>query len=553
MINSQMKRIYLIIIFLIVELGIIIAQTNKGLVFQLSGKGSITDISGNQVKIQGKILQRVPDHAGVEGKGIEFDYSTNKRTHFLKTNLDISSSHYPVMTITLWAKPSNTHASAVITSQGGDRKGRGLGILREHGFPCWVAFRGDKGPLIGSKVAAQWYFLALIYNQDAEKVWLIVNDEIFTGKTSLSSFTPNKDNTLTIGQFEGQISDLRVYDRMLTLGELNELSGLPIKASEDVLSFKIRRDFKKERRESALRKLDSFPLRKVFVREFAVYDTAEGKNIITYLHRGDTIRLISRSSDYGIFEFNGNMKGRNSLTSLIRKTFPAGESLFYAFLIHGLQNGVDLSSWHFWVVVLLLGIGLFFVFKYFQQIDEFFLNRRSQKILETARKGARNEYHSPSSSFFKSIFPIRRYSRWTFLIGFIAASTLFIGSLFNASELEWFLNGGFTFTPGEDYHGFTWFLWAMTILVIFLTTLMIVESFVAAGFIWGTFRILFILLVNLIFTLVALFAAIAVIIIVAAILGLLFFSSVLRSSFNQRYRCTRCGTIFTGDSCPNCS
>lgn len=545
-----MKSKLILLLLFVSGWGQLYPKTEKDLVFWLTSGSPLTDASGNQVKIQGKFLRRVSGPAGIQGKAYEFDYSGRNAAHFLKTNLDISPIHFPELTITLWVKPNNTHTKAAILLQGDDKAGRGLGIEHEDNAPCWAAFMGKKDALKGARVTAQWHFVAVIYNQPATKAWLVVNDEVLKGRTALRPVS-SQDNFLTIGKFEGQIADLRVYSRMLTVEELSELAGKPLKAGAEDFSYTIRRDYKKEREEKALSSLDSLPLRRVYVREFAVYDTAEGKNIVAYLHRGDTLKLVKKIADYGIFEFGDKQVGRNSLSSLIKKTYPAGDSFYSALLTLGLQNSIDVASWRFWLVILIFAIGLFAIYKYFERIDDFFVSRRQRQMVEGARKGDAGEQPSPQITFFRNIFPVRRYRRWTFLIGFMAAATLFVGSLFDARELEWFLNGGFTFFPGEEYRGLTWLLWAMTLAVILLALLMIIESYVAAGFLYGTLRVFFILIINGILALVALFTAIAVVIVVVAVLAIIFFFSVLASS-GRRYRCTRCGTVFTGDHCPSC-
>jgi hypothetical protein len=547
-----MKKYFVLLVSIIIGMSHISAQTNNGLVFWLSGNKSLKDASGQNVKIQGNPLHRATDPLGNEGKAYVFDYSAKNPTHFLKTDLDISPKQYPELTITLWIKPSNTNSRAEVIVQGETKEGRGLGIAYKDNTPCWAAHMGKNDDLKEGRVTAQWHFLAVIYHQAAEKAWLVVNDEVFSGRTAIRP-TSSSDNTLTIGKFEGQISDLRVYNRMLTLDELNELAGKPIKATAADFSFKIRRDFKKERKEKELRQLDSLPLRIVYVKELAVYDTTEGKNIVTYLHKGDTLRLLRRTSEYGIFEYANHQVGRNSLNTLIKKTYPSGQSSLSAFFTHGLQNGVDYTSWRFWVVILLLGLGLFFLYKYFVRIDAYLIYKGQHRKVESARKGDTEPLQAPIVTYLRRIFPIQRFRRWTFLIGFVAAATLFLCALIDGSELEWFINGGFTLFPGEDYHGFTYFLWAMTMGVMLLFFLMIVESFVSAGLVWGFIRIIFITVINVLLMIVALFAAIAVLLIVVAVIAFLFFGSALKSSLNQNYRCNKCGNIIPdGGRCPYC-
>ncbi|MGC8865774.1 MAG: hypothetical protein ACP5O2_08645 [Bacteroidales bacterium] len=156
----------------------------------------------------------------------------------------------------------------------------------------------------------------------------------------------------------------------------------------------------------------------------------------------------------------------------------------------------------------------------------------------------------------KRYFPIRRFRKWPLLIGLFSAVLLFTGALIDSDELEWFFNGGFTLIPGAEYHGFTWFLWAGTLLIFLMLLLLIMESFAAGGLLGGFPRLVFWLIINFFLLVLTFFAFILVIIIVVGIFLVFFGGSLLSAGFKSSsgtYRCSRCGNTFTGDHCPYCS
>lgn len=525
----------------------------EGWQFGLGSDAKPKDLSSNQIKIEGKYLRRAPDYKGDKDKAYEFDCVRAQCQGYLTAQIDISPARFTLLSITLWVKPLNTSERADLVTQKGDSRGRGIGIRWDDGGMCWSAFDGSKSPLTGSKVTTQWHFVTVMYNQSLERVWLIVDDQVFKGKTRIKNVG---DPLLWIGNFKGLISDLRIYDRMLSVEEISALSGMPLKASNKDFASIIRRDFKKEKAEQKLRLLDSLRTRIILSREFAVYDSLEGKTVIKYLKRGDTVVLLQSDDKGCLFSFGKTLQGRNTVKAFLEETYPAGTSPFALYLTKGGQVFFSYTSWKSWVIMLLLCIVLFFVYKYFKPIDDWLLRLgHRDELKETARKGEESKIASRCLSL-KKYFPIQRFRKWPLLIGFFSAALLFTGALIDSDELEWFFGGGFTLVPGAEYNGFTWFLWAGTLLIIIMLLILMVESFAAGGWLGGFPRLFFWLIINFFLLVLTLFAFVLVVLIVVGIILVIFGGTLLSaglSSSSRTYRCSRCGNTFTGDHCPYCS
>lgn len=525
----------------------------EGLQFRLGNHTRPKDLSSNQIKIDGIYLRRAPDYKGEKDLAYEFDCNPAPCKGHLTAQLDISPARFTLLTIALWVKPLNTSDRANIVIQNSDARGRGIGIRWDDGGMCWAALDGSKSPLTGNKVTTQWHFVAAMYNQSLERVWLIVDDQVFKGKTSIKNVG---EPQLWIGNFQGLISHLRIYDRMLTVEEISALSGKPLKASNDDFASIVRRDFKKENAEQRLRLLDSLKTRIILAHEFAVYDSLEGKAVIRYLKRGDTVVLLQRDAKGCLFSYSKTFQGRNTEKAFLEDTYPAGTSPFALYLTKGVQVFFTYTSWKSWVIMLAIGIVLFFIYRYFKPIDDWLLGLgRRDEMKATARKGEKSHIAKRSLSL-KRYFPIRRFRKWPLLIGLFSAALLFTGALIDSDEMQWFFGGGFTLLPGAEYNGFTWFLWAGTLLILLMLSLLVIESFAAGGWLGGFPRLVFWLIINFFLLVLTFFAFILLIIIVVGIFLVFFGGSLLSAGFKSSsgtYRCSRCGNIFTGDHCPYCS
>lgn len=486
----------------------------------------------------------IADRHGEAGKATHFEKSKNGFGNFI-IPLDLNPSEYSELTVTFWVKPDQLSLVSDLFVMGDTKLYRSLSTSREDNNLVWRMGCGKKGEIIGSRVTAGWSFIAMVYDQTNEAARLIVNNSVYTGRTSLKS---SKQKSI-LGNFQGAVDDVRIYKRILKLSELEALSGAEIDQNANDYPIIIRGNYKKEKSLAERSELDSLRTRIVIVEELNIYDPETKKTKIDFLSNGDTVRIVEMRDDWAIVEFKHAIKGSVSYDNLYDYTRSENETGIARRISNTLTELFNFTKLKSWIIVGLLLVLLFLAFKFFYKIDDFFMRMKKDKTVEASGGKANASVAEHKPSVLARIFPLSRFRKWPLYIGAIIAVIVLGSLLIDKQESEWFFNKGISIIPLNYDATVHWILWGGMILILFMFITLLLESITIAGPVWGAIRVVYLLLVNLIMMIVTFYLFILVLIILAVMFGLFLLSS---AGSGNKYRCTRCGRIFYGSSCPNC-
>lgn len=196
-----------------------------GLVLHLPFDGNAEDMSG------------LENHAAAFGAMPTEDKFGNARSAYfldggshLIAPLCISPSVMPQVTMVLWAKTDRADRHGfLLTNAQGHGSARALSMRRstEREGVFWATSTNRDGSWIWQKtVVGEWAFLAVSFDHGSKWMQLHVNGEMYERDCTAD----NGGSELAIGMhpglgnfFQGSIDEVRVYDRILTEGEIAAL------------------------------------------------------------------------------------------------------------------------------------------------------------------------------------------------------------------------------------------------------------------------------------------------------------------------------------------
>ncbi|NQV01879.1 MAG: hypothetical protein HQ542_04490 [Bacteroidia bacterium] len=527
-----MKKQLIFFVFLLLSFSLGYTQTlnlDSGLVvyYPMNGKG--TDISGTKKHGPVHTGKSAPDRKGNQRAAIQFVEGKGMYKRGLWAPVDINPSNYPLLTISAWIKTDKTYGHQNLIANGEKERCRGLVIDKNDGEYRWSANCGVDGVLYGPLVTTEWVFMAVLYDQANEAVRLIVNNQVYASRGKMGQCV----DVLTIGNFEGIIDDVRIYNRLLTIPEIEEIFEGAINIDTDEFPIKVRTDYKKKREEAKLAELKENPVRRTYISKFRIYEEAKGSNVQAYLDKGDTVTIIELDEEWAKVQYAGEKNGYISQYSLHEYTYPADGSGLTFTLKYTLRHLFKFNSLRSWIIVIICAVLLFIAWRYFYRFEWFFW--RFGNLNETAMGASRSDSDGYKKPFLDRFFTYYRFRWWPLTIGIIAAVTLFICSLWDGTEMEWYLADGINIIPVGFTRSIHWFMYFMTLIIGLMTLVMVVESFVVGGMKGGIMRVIFLVVVNLLAFLVFFYLFLIFIIIGAIIFGLAFFTGAFkRDTFSLR-------------------
>ncbi len=210
----------------------------NGLILSYTFENSIMDNS--PLSNHGIDLGSLQYDAGKVGKSGKFSGSTYIKP---SSNLQIESCSF---TISAWVKTSNQTSEQSIINRGCVEQSGGLyGYAIAFNYTnSSIAFWVGKGSNIsdGSLVTTtniwdnQWHHIACVYSKEHLKMQMFIDGVLKTEKNTNAGnivYLPTKDSGTTIGrrvsgdinfsQLNGNMDQLRVYNRALTISEIQKL------------------------------------------------------------------------------------------------------------------------------------------------------------------------------------------------------------------------------------------------------------------------------------------------------------------------------------------
>jgi len=544
---SMMKSIVSFLCILLISLGAVKSQSDSlqiGLVANYPLGSDARDVGGKNHNGSFVAVASMANRFGEARKATHFEAKKGGYGS-LTIPLDLNPSEYTELTITFWVKPDQLSSVSDILTMGDKKLYRSLSTTREDDNLVWRLGCGKKGEILGSRVTAGWTFIAMVYDQTNEAARLVVNNSVFAGRASVKS----SRQKAVFGGFQGAVDDIRIYKRILSLVELEALSGALIDQDADEYAIILRGDFKKEKALAERVELDSLRTRIVVTEELSIYDPETKKSKIDFLTNGDTIRIVEMRDDWAIVEFKDARRGSVSFGNLYDYTRAENESGIARRISNTLSDLFNFTKLRSWIFVGFLLVLLFLAFKFYYKIDDFFMRMKKDNTAQASGGKADATVIEHKPSVLARLFPLNRFRKWPLYMGAIIA-TLVLGSvLLDQHEAEWFLNKGISIFPKNYDATVHWILWGGMVFILLMLITLLLESFTIAGPVWGAVRVVYLLLVNLIMMIVTFYLFILVLIILAVMFGLFLLSA---AGTGNKYRCTRCGRVFYGSSCPNC-
>jgi hypothetical protein len=492
------------------------------------------------------------DRSGEPGKAIrlELDYNKNKQS-FISIPLDINPGTHPLLTITFWIQMNVTNLSCGILHQGERGSGkeedfRGVYTGMEDGMLHWKACCGSDGSLSGPEVIGkEWTFVALIYDRDDQATRLVVNDQVFAGPSKLK----NGGKQIGIGPFPGQIDELRVYSRVLSLAELENLYGKSITKDTARYAIAIREDYKARMRKEESDKIKPGSSWVVGEDKFPVHDSAGSHTVTGILSKGDTFRVAEKINKYVLLVAAGGSQGWVTISSINDHCYPEGGSYLLFSLKSWLKTIFNFTSIRSWIIALIFAVVLFFVYRKYDKLDSF-LNKAVSR--DPMAQGSSKSEGGGSRNVLKKVFPLPKFRWWPLSIGVILAVVMLIALIVNSHEVEWFVNSGFHLIPSGYTRTIHWVLYSTFILLMLMYVVMVIESFVVVGPFMALPRVIILSILICMSVLVTYYLAIFLIFIVFIMVVLYAFSSA-----SSNYKCPYCGRTFSANAgrsgtCPHC-
>ena len=465
--------------------------------------------------------------------------------------VDAGPEKFPEFTLTFWFRPDASNRESDVFSisdnpSGHPERSRGL-FLEKNGEVCRLALCcGKDGTLSGPDVVAgRWYFIAAVYDQQNQAARLIVDDEVFAGRALMSN-----GGKLRFGPFEGGLDECCLFSRVLSLEELEKISGRKISRGTEGYPIEKRYGYKAKQKLEYLASVDLHTRYIVAVSKFLVRDSAGSSNTMAILKKGESfltdtlvrenyVRLIvpdGRTGYAGISYVNSN-------------AYPESSGYFAHWCRVILQTVFNITLLRSWLLALAFAVILFFVRKKYDRID-WLINRirKQDPYAEGASKSG------GSGNILKRIFPLKRMRWWPLIIGCLLGLMLIGGLFWDAHEFEWFFNEGFSFLPTGYDRPVHWFLYVSVMLSAVLYLVLVIESVVITGPFLAILR-LAVLTILIGMALVVTFYLSILVIIIAIVMLFLWILSVARA--NENFVCPHCSRTFSAQSgssgtCPYC-
>jgi hypothetical protein len=519
--------------------------------FSLDGNAREAEGRFKQGKLSG--VKTAEDRFGQAGKSLSLslDYQKGKRSFFYLP-VNINSDKLPLVTVTFWIRLNKSNQKSWILTLYDNEYNqtddyRGLYTNRSGEFYQWVACSGKDGSLSGPElVAGRWTFIALIYDRDDQAVRLIVDDQVFAGPAGMRTGM----DKIRIGPFEGQIDELRIYSRVLTLKELSAIYGMPVVKDTAAFPIEKREDYRGKQERESISKVQINATYQVASDKFPLHDSAGSYNVTSILQKEDSFTVIRIEKKSAFVKGSGGREGYTTISSINDHAYLKGSSYFAHQFMIVFRSIFNFTLFRSWIIAVVCAVILFFLIKKYDKIDELInrLGRRDPMAEGGSRRGG------SSVNFLKRIFPLKRLRWWPLLIGAILALVIVISIFWDGSELEWYVNSGFRMIPMGLTRPIHWFLYISFMTLILMYLVMIVESVVLVGP-WLTLLRVIILTLLIFMAVLVTFYLSVVLIIIAIVMVVGFFLASGRSS--GEYKCPHCYRTFSSGpgrsgTCPHC-
>ncbi|MBK6962535.1 MAG: LamG domain-containing protein [Bacteroidales bacterium] len=502
----------------------------SGAVAQYKLNGNALETSSDSLEGKATGIQPETDRAGNKGGATLFAGTKKSAYGYIRFPVDLSPAGLPVATVCFWIKAGETYQKMVPLFTG-EEKSRGILTDYENGAQRWSASAGKDGLIGGPAVLKdQWAFIAVIYDSPNEQARLIVNNEVFGGRARMRKGTAG----ITLGNFNGTMDDLLIFDRALSLREIESISGIPVTVNVDGFAIEDRSGYRKrmeDERKSRVKPGDRYI---VGYDELIIRDSINSPNTQFVFKGGDTVNVISAlRNEWFVVRNQQNQQGMIRGSTLESNCYKIGKNKITFRFFNWLSQLFQFNKFRNWLFVAFFTVILIMAIRFRFELNNWF-QRLGQRDPREAG-GSKNEKVHSSLNFpkFEKYFPVEKPKWWIISPGVIFGLLLVVASIWDGHEMEWYFNEGASVIP----QGFTlpihWVLWTVSILVILLILALVFESLAIAGPWAGLVRIAMLAILNLLAVIVAFYLSAGLLI---AIIGfILFFFAAISLIGRRRY------------------
>lgn len=482
---------------------------------------------GKSVKVK-----KTSGYTGKPGTAMQFSPGTGMDFSKIDIPLDISADKFPEITITFWIKASETYKNLQPFMAGGS-EGRSLLTRSSGGMQHWCASGGKEENIIGPAVLKdKWTFVALVYDFPNRQARLVVNDEVSAGSAS----TGTNVQHISLGNFEGAMDDLLIFGRILSMEEIESISGIAVAKNREEYSISDRSAYREKRRLSRLSGIQEGDVYILAKSKMAVRDSAGSPNTLHIFSEDDTIFITGAAKD-DWFKVK-NHKGEEGFVSgktIKSSAYQTGDFKMIFRFLNWLSHIFMINRIGNWIAAAIFLLILYFAVKFRNRLNDWF--SRFGGISETeafASKGSTGRQRIRMPGIFTRNFPVQRPALWMILPGLLFGIMIMGGSLWDSYELEWYFSEGANIIPAGFTHPLHWVLWSLSLLIILLIITLFLESLTIAGPWAGLLRFVMLCLLNAMAVVVSLYLLIGFVVVIFGLLLLFFLIAALFSN-NRRY------------------
>ncbi len=509
--------------------GIVIAQTSiPGSVAYYKLDGDARETSSDS--LDGKVKNIKPE-AGRSGNKVGatlFGGSRDSGYGHIIFPVDLSPDKLPVTTICFWIKANETYQKMVPLFTGED-KSRGILTDYKNGTQRWSASAGKDGLIGGSAVLKdQWTFVAVIYDAPNEQARLIVNNEVFGGRARLRKGTSG----IALGNFNGSMDDLLIFNRALSLQEIESVSGIPVSVNSEEFPIEDRSDYHKRMEDDRKTKVRPGERYIVGSDELMIRDSINSPNTLFIFKEGDTVHILSAlKNEWFTVRNQQNKQGLIRGSTLETNCYKIGKNKIIFRFFGWLGQIFQFNKLRNWLFVAMFTVILIMAIKFRYELNSWFQQLGQRDPREAGGSKSGKPRSSLSFPKFEKYFPIEKPKWWIISPGVIFGLMLVGASIWDGSEMEWYFNEGASVIPAGFTLPIHWVLWSVSILIIFLILALVIESLAIAGTWAGLLRIAMLVVLNLLAVVVAFYLSAGLLI---AIIGFILFFFAALSLIGRR-------------------
>jgi len=244
--------------------------------------------------------------------------------------------------------------------------------------------------------------------------------------------------------------------------------------------------------------------------EFSIYSVTD--NVKSFLTNNDTIHILEIQND-GLckIKYGSGKIGFTAYATLLKGAHKLAEKTLMQQFSDNLISILDFRRISSWIMVFVFVIILILTMFNFNYLDRLFtgIHKHNSEISEEVKSVDISV--SRTNDFLHKNLIANSFRCYPFLSGGLLGAVIFIGSVWNVNETQWFFTQGFKLFPTGYTLSLHWFLYVTCLFVILLTLTWIIESFLIAGPIGGLFRIFLLLIINFMSLMVVCFLLIPIV------------------------------------------